>query len=73
MVFKFSIEGLEDIEEEEVGLVCMVCCEGYWLWLIDMLGVYCYSKWVNLVYGIGGFLKVEWVYIIVSYFNVIYF
>ncbi|KAE8686089.1 Auxin transport protein BIG [Hibiscus syriacus] len=43
------LEGLEDVEEEEDGLACMVCREGYSLRPTDLLGVYSYSKRVNLV------------------------
>lgn len=42
------IEGLDDVEEEEDGLACMVCREGYTLRPTDMLGVYAFSKRVNL-------------------------
>eukprot|EP00246_Nothoceros_aenigmaticus_P013242 TRINITY_DN4479_c0_g3_i1.p1 TRINITY_DN4479_c0_g3~~TRINITY_DN4479_c0_g3_i1.p1 ORF type:complete len:905 (+),score=186.28 TRINITY_DN4479_c0_g3_i1:47-2716(+) len=73
VVSKPIIEGLEEIEEEEAGLACMVCREGYRLRPTDMLGAYCYSKRVNLSYGMGGHAKAEWVYTTVSHFNVIHF
>ncbi|XP_010525132.1 PREDICTED: auxin transport protein BIG [Tarenaya hassleriana] len=59
------LEGFEDVEEEEDGLACMVCREGYKLRPTDLLGVYSYSKRVNL----GG----ECVYTTVSSFNIIHF
>lgn len=71
------LEGLEDVEEEEDGLACMVCREGYSLRPADLLGVYSYSKRVNL--GVGpsgsarGEYKPEYVYTTVSYFNIIHF
>lgn len=61
-----AIEGLEDVEEEENGLACMVCREGYTLRPNDMLGVYSYSKRVNLGRG-------DTVYTTVSHFNIIHF
>ncbi|XP_024540929.1 auxin transport protein BIG isoform X2 [Selaginella moellendorffii] len=58
VISKPRIEGLEDVEEEEAGLACMVCREGYKL---RMLGAYSYSKRVNIgsatVHG-----RPEWVY-----------
>ena len=68
-----SIEGLEDVQEEEAGLACMVCREGYSLCPTDMLGTYCYSKRLNLGLGIGSGTQSEWVYTTVSHFNVIHF
>lgn len=68
-----SIEGLDDVEEEEAGLACMVCREGYSLRPTDMLGAYCYSKRVNLGTGTSSNARAEWVYTTVSYFNVIHF
>lgn len=62
------IEGLEDVEEEEDGLACMVCREGYSLRPNDMLGIYSYSKRVNLGVGASGS-----VYTTVSHFNIIHF
>ncbi|EFJ36504.1 hypothetical protein SELMODRAFT_404572 [Selaginella moellendorffii] len=58
VISKPRIEGLEDVEEEEAGLACMVCREGYKL---RMLGAYSYSKRVKIgsatVHG-----RPEWVY-----------
>ncbi|KAF9624456.1 hypothetical protein IFM89_011464 [Coptis chinensis] len=67
------IEGLEDVEEEEDGLACMVCREGYSLRPNDMLGVYSYSKRVNLGAGTSGSSRGECVYTTVSHFNIIHF
>ncbi|KAF6138260.1 hypothetical protein GIB67_019430 [Kingdonia uniflora] len=54
IVVQPSIEDLEDVEEEEDGVACMVCREGYSLWANDMLGIYSYSKRVNLGAGTSG-------------------
>lgn len=67
------IEGLEDMEEEEDGIACMVCREGYSLRPNDMLGVYSYSKRVNLGMGTSGSGRGEWFYTTVSHFNIIHF
>ncbi|KAG9448547.1 hypothetical protein H6P81_008512 [Aristolochia fimbriata] len=67
------IEGLEDVEEEEDGLACMVCREGYTLRPNDMLGVYSYSKRVNLGAGTSGTSRGDCVYTTVSHFNIIHF
>ncbi|KAK7295546.1 hypothetical protein RJT34_18456 [Clitoria ternatea] len=68
------LEGLEDVQEEEDGLACMVCREGYSLRPADLLGVYSYSKRVNLGVGTSGSARGgECVYTTVSYFNVIHF
>ncbi|XP_008230303.1 PREDICTED: auxin transport protein BIG [Prunus mume] len=68
------LEGLEDVEEEEEdGLACMVCREGYSLRPTDLLGVYSYSKRVNLGAGPSGSARGECVYTTVSYFNIIHF
>ncbi|XP_050383808.1 auxin transport protein BIG [Argentina anserina] len=68
------LEGLEDVEEEEEdGLACMVCREGYSLRPTDLLGVYSYSKRVNLGAGTSGSARGECVYTSVSYFNIIHF
>ncbi|XP_057436189.1 auxin transport protein BIG isoform X2 [Lotus japonicus] len=67
------LEGLEDVQEEEDGLACMVCREGYSLRPTDLLGVYSYSKRVNLGVGASGSARGECVYTTVSYFNVIHF
>ncbi len=67
------LEGLEDVEEEEDGLACMVCREGYSLRPTDLLGVYSYSKRVNLGVGPSGSARGEYVYTTVSYFNIIHF
>uniref|UniRef100_A0A6N2MZV9 Auxin transport protein BIG n=1 Tax=Salix viminalis TaxID=40686 RepID=A0A6N2MZV9_SALVM len=56
------LEGLEDVEEEEDGLACMVCREGYSLRPTDLLGVYCFSKLVNLGVGSSGSARGECVY-----------
>ncbi|KAJ6819607.1 auxin transport protein BIG [Iris pallida] len=67
------IEGLEDVEEEEDGLACMVCREGYGLRPNDMLGVYSYSKRVNLGTCSSGSTRGDCVYTTVSHFNIIHF
>lgn len=67
------LEGFEDVEEEEDGLACMVCREGYKLRPTDLLGVYSYSKRVNLGVGSSGSTRGECVYTTVSYFNIIHF
>lgn len=67
------LEGLEDVEEEEDGLACMVCREGYSLRPTDMLGVYSYSKRVNLGVSTSGTARAEYVYTTVSFFNIIHF
>ncbi|PON82110.1 E3 ubiquitin ligase, UBR [Trema orientale] len=67
------LEGLEDVEEEEDGLACMVCREGYSLRPTDLLGVYSYSKRVNLGAGTSGSARGDCVYTTVSYFNIIHF
>ncbi|KAL3677862.1 hypothetical protein R1sor_020818 [Riccia sorocarpa] len=67
------IEGLAEVEEEEDGLACMVCREGYRLRPTDMLGAYCYSKRMNLAVGMSSHARAEWVYSTVSHFNVIHF
>jgi len=67
------LEGLEDMEEEEDGLACMVCREGYSLRPTDLLGVYSYSKRVNLGVSPSGSSRGEYVYTTVSYFNIIHF
>ncbi|PSR87753.1 Auxin transport protein like [Actinidia chinensis var. chinensis] len=66
-------EGLEDVEEEVDGLACMVCREGYSLRPTDLLGVYCYSKRVNLGVGTSGSARGECVYTTVSHFNIIHY
>ncbi|XP_075510636.1 LOW QUALITY PROTEIN: auxin transport protein BIG-like [Primulina tabacum] len=66
-------EGLEDVEEEEDGLACMVCREGYRLRPTDLLGVYTYSKRVNLGVGSSGNARGDCVYTTVSHFNIIHF
>lgn len=68
-----AIEGLEDVEEEEDGLACMVCREGYSLRPNDMLGVYSYSKRVNLGTTSSGSARGDCVYTTVSHFNIIHF
>jgi E3 ubiquitin-protein ligase UBR4 len=73
VVSKPLIEGLEEVEEEEAGLACMVCREGYLLRPTDMLGTYCYSKRVNVGMGVSSHKRSEWVYTTVSHFNVIHF
>lgn len=67
------IEGLEEVEEEEAGLACMVCREGYSLRPTDMLGAYSFSKRVNLPLGTTSHARGEWVYTTVSHFNIIHF
>ncbi|KAL2329771.1 hypothetical protein Fmac_017352 [Flemingia macrophylla] len=68
------LEGLDDVQEEEDGLACMVCQEGYSLRPADLLGVYSYSKRVNLGVGSSGSARGgEGVYTTVSYFNIIHF
>lgn len=67
------LEGFEDVEEEGDGLACMVCREGYKLRPTDLLGVYSYSKRVNLGVGTSGSARGECVYTTVSYFNIIHF
>lgn len=71
VVSRPSIEGLEEVEEEEEdGLACMVCREGYSLRPGDALGVYSYTKRVNL----GAMsARGDCVYTTVSHFNVIHF
>ncbi|XP_027153889.1 auxin transport protein BIG [Coffea eugenioides] len=67
------LEGFEDVEEEEDGLACMVCREGYRLRPTDLLGVYTYSKRVNLGVGTSGNARGDCVYTTVSHFNIIHF
>ncbi|GLJ18302.1 hypothetical protein SUGI_0323850 [Cryptomeria japonica] len=67
------IEGLEEVEEEEAGLACMVCREGYSLRPTDMLGAYSFSKRVHLGIGTTSHPRGEWVYTTVSHFNIIHF
>ncbi|XP_023737665.1 auxin transport protein BIG [Lactuca sativa] len=72
------LEGLEEMEEEEEGLACMVCREGYSLRPNDLLGVYTFSKRVNLGVGSstsGGSSSTrgDCVYTSVSHFNIIHF
>lgn len=67
------LEGLEDVEEEEDGLACMVCREGYSLRPMDLLGVYTYSKRVNLGVGTSGSARGDCVYTTVSHFNIIHY
>ncbi|KAL5095744.1 hypothetical protein RYX36_000071 [Vicia faba] len=67
------LEGLEDVQEEEDGLACMVCREGYSLRPTDLLGAYSYSKRVNLGVATSGSARGECVYTTVSYFNIIHF
>lgn len=68
------LEGLEEVEEEEEdALACMVCREGYSLRPIDLLGVYSYSKRVNLGVSSSGSGRGECVYTTVSHFNIIHF
>lgn len=67
------LEGFEDVEEEEDGLACMVCREGYRLRPTDLLGVYTYSKRVNLGVGGSGSARGDCVYTTVSHFNIIHF
>ncbi|RAL46785.1 hypothetical protein DM860_005064 [Cuscuta australis] len=67
------LEGLEDVEEED-GLACMVCREGYQLRPTDLLGAYTYSKRVNLGVGTSANARGgDCVYTTVSHFNVIHF
>ncbi|KAE9590312.1 hypothetical protein Lal_00028044 [Lupinus albus] len=73
VVSQLVLEGLEDVQEEEDGLACMVCREGYSLRPADLLGVYSYSKRVNLGVGAPGSSRGECVYTTVSYFNIIHF
>ncbi|XP_057522070.1 auxin transport protein BIG [Amaranthus tricolor] len=72
VVSRPNLEGLEDVEEED-GLACMVCREGYSLRPNDLLGVYSYSKRVNLGVGTSGSGRGECVYTTVSHFNIIHF
>ncbi|KAD4888024.1 hypothetical protein E3N88_20097 [Mikania micrantha] len=67
------LEGLEEMEEEEDGLACMVCREGYSLRPTDLLGVYTFSKRVNLGVGSSGSTRGDCVYTTVSHFNIIHF
>ncbi|KAI3452175.1 hypothetical protein Pfo_008840 [Paulownia fortunei] len=67
------LEGFEDVEDEEDGLACMVCREGYRLRSTDLLGVYTYSKRVNLGVGSSGNARGDCVYTTVSHFNIIHF
>ncbi|KAI3784947.1 hypothetical protein L1987_44055 [Smallanthus sonchifolius] len=67
------LEGLEEMEEEEDGLACMVCREGYSLRPADLLGVYTFSKRVNLGVGTSGSTRGDCVYTTVSHFNIIHF
>ncbi|KAI3669933.1 hypothetical protein L6452_41423 [Arctium lappa] len=67
------LEGLEEMEEEEDGLACMVCREGYSLRPTDLLGVYTFSKRVNLGVGTSGSARGDCVYTTVSHFNIIHF
>ncbi|KAG8384569.1 hypothetical protein BUALT_Bualt04G0131400 [Buddleja alternifolia] len=67
------LEGFEDVEEEEDGLACMVCREGYRLRPTDLLGIYTYSKRVNLGVGSSGNARGDCVYTTVSHFNIIHF
>ncbi|KAL9261274.1 Auxin transport protein BIG-like protein, partial [Drosera capensis] len=73
VVARPNLEGLEDVEEEEDGLACMVCREGYSLRPNDLLGVYSYSKRVNLGVGTSASARGECVYTTVSHFNMIHF
>ncbi|XAR51615.1 Ubiquitin--protein ligase [Bertholletia excelsa] len=73
VVARPNLEGLEDVEEEEDGVACMVCREGYTLRPTDLLGVYSYSKRVNLGVGTSGSSRGECVYTTVSHFNIIHF
>lgn len=73
VVSRPNLEGFEDVEEEEDGLACMVCREGYSLRPNDLLGVYSYSKRVNLGVGTSGSSRGECVYTTVSHFNIIHF
>lgn len=67
------LEGFDDVEDEEDGLACMVCREGYRLRPTDLLGVYTYSKRVNLGVGTSGSARGDCVYTTVSHFNIIHF
>ncbi|KAL7101089.1 hypothetical protein ACP275_08G035100 [Erythranthe tilingii] len=67
------LEGFEDVEDEEDGLACMVCREGYRLRSTDLLGAYTYSKRVNLGVGSSGNARGDCVYTTVSHFNIIHF
>lgn len=67
------LEGLDDVEEEKDGLACMVCREGYHLRPTDLLGVYSYSKRVNLGIGNSGNARGDCVFTTVSHFNIIHF
>lgn len=74
VVSKPAIEGLDDVEEEEDGLACMVCREGYTLRPNDMLGVYSFSKRVNLgPTNTASGSRGDCVYTTVSHFNIIHF
>ncbi|KAK9683093.1 hypothetical protein RND81_10G116300 [Saponaria officinalis] len=73
VVARPNLEGFEDVEEEEGGLACMVCREGYSLRPNDLLGVYTYSKRVNLGAASSGSARGECVYTTVSHFNIIHF
>ncbi|KAL2499836.1 Auxin transport protein BIG [Abeliophyllum distichum] len=66
------LEGFDDVEEEE-GLACMVCREGYRLRPSDLLGAYTYSKRVSLGVGTSGNTHGDCVYTTVSHFNIIHF
>lgn len=68
-----AIEGLEYVEEEEDGLACMVCREGYNLRPNEMLGAYTYSKRVNLGTVSSANSRGDCVYTTVSHFNIIHF
>lgn len=67
------IEGFDDVEEEEEGLACMVCREGYTLRPTDMLGVYAFSKRVNLGATSSGSGRGDCVFTTVSHFNIIHY
>jgi E3 ubiquitin-protein ligase UBR4 len=74
IVARPALEGMDDMEEEEEhGLACMVCREGYSLRPTDLLGVYTYSKRVNLGVGGSGTGRGDCVYTTVSHFNIIHF
>ncbi|CAN0876126.1 Auxin transport protein BIG [Linum grandiflorum] len=73
VVARPNLEGLDDVEEEADGLACMVCREGYSLRPSDLLGVYTFSKRVNLGASTTGSARGECVYTTVSYFNIIHF
>ncbi|KAJ3693241.1 hypothetical protein LUZ60_008721 [Juncus effusus] len=71
-----SIDGLDSIEEEADGLACMVCREGYTFRPTDILGVYSFSKRVNLGSTAGtttGSNRGDCVYTTVSHFNIIHY